>query len=55
MEGDTPTPVGETVDWVKEAEPFAMCIGDLCPECGHSSLLNVEGCRKCYSCKYSEC
>ena len=30
-------------------------IGDLCPECGVASLVNEEGCRKCYSCGYSEC
>jgi ribonucleoside-diphosphate reductase alpha chain len=30
-------------------------IGDLCPECGHAALVNEEGCRKCYSCGYSEC
>ncbi len=30
-------------------------IGDLCPECGHASLVNEEGCRKCYSCAHSEC
>lgn len=29
--------------------------GDLCPDCGHASLINEEGCRKCYSCGYSEC
>jgi ribonucleoside-diphosphate reductase alpha chain len=28
---------------------------DLCPECGQASLVNEEGCRKCYSCGYSEC
>jgi ribonucleoside-diphosphate reductase alpha chain len=28
---------------------------DLCPECGHASFVNEEGCRKCYSCAYSEC
>jgi len=28
---------------------------DLCPECGHASVVNEEGCRKCYSCGYSEC
>jgi ribonucleoside-diphosphate reductase alpha chain len=54
-EGDTPTPLGEAVEWTKEPEPSTMHIGDLCPECGHASLLNVEGCRKCYSCGYSEC
>lgn len=30
-------------------------IGDMCPECGHASVINEEGCRKCYSCGYSEC
>lgn len=30
-------------------------IGDLCPECGEASLVNEEGCRKCYNCGYSEC
>ncbi len=30
-------------------------IGDLCPECGAASLVNEEGCRKCYTCGYSEC
>ncbi|MDP2966460.1 MAG: adenosylcobalamin-dependent ribonucleoside-diphosphate reductase [Pelolinea sp.] len=55
MEGDALTPMGEAVEWTKEPEPSPMRIGDLCPECGHASLLNVEGCRKCYSCGYSEC
>ncbi len=32
-----------------------MRIGDLCPECGEASVINEEGCRKCYSCGYSEC
>lgn len=30
-------------------------VGELCPECGHASVINEEGCRKCYSCGYSEC
>lgn len=30
-------------------------IGELCPECGMATLVNEEGCRKCYSCGYSEC
>ena len=30
-------------------------IGDLCPECGQAALVNEEGCRKCYSCGFSEC
>jgi ribonucleoside-diphosphate reductase alpha chain len=32
-----------------------MTIGDLCPECGAAGVVNEEGCRKCYSCGYSEC
>ncbi len=30
-------------------------LGDLCPECGAATLVQEEGCRKCYSCGYSEC
>ncbi len=30
-------------------------IGDLCPECGQATLLNIEGCKKCINCGYSEC
>lgn len=30
-------------------------IGDLCPECGQATVVNEEGCRKCYTCGYSEC
>ncbi len=29
--------------------------GDLCPECGHAALMNMEGCRRGYSCGFSEC
>ena len=28
---------------------------DFCPECGEASLAYEEGCKKCYSCGYSEC
>ncbi|MCL4835509.1 MAG: adenosylcobalamin-dependent ribonucleoside-diphosphate reductase [Caldilineaceae bacterium] len=30
-------------------------IGDLCPDCGEAAFLNVEGCKKCHICGYSEC
>ncbi len=30
-------------------------IGDICPECGEAAFLNIEGCRKCHVCGYSEC
>jgi ribonucleoside-diphosphate reductase alpha chain len=29
--------------------------GDLCPECGHATLVKEEGCSRCYSCGHSEC
>lgn len=35
--------------------PVPVIVGDLCPDCGNSSLVNEEGCRKCNSCGYSEC
>lgn len=28
---------------------------DICPDCGAGSLAYEEGCKKCYSCGYSEC
>jgi ribonucleoside-diphosphate reductase alpha chain len=37
------------------ALPTPAIVGDLCPDCGNSSLVNEEGCRKCNSCGYSEC
>jgi ribonucleoside-diphosphate reductase alpha chain len=45
------------------SEPVQLTIGinqsslkkDLCPSCGNASLVLEEGCKKCYSCGYSEC
>jgi ribonucleoside-diphosphate reductase alpha chain len=37
------------------ARQAALRKSDLCPECGEASMVNEEGCRKCYSCGYSEC
>jgi ribonucleoside-diphosphate reductase alpha chain len=36
---------------------LSLKLGDLCPECGQASVINEEGCRKCYApgCGYSEC
>ncbi|MEA3335642.1 MAG: adenosylcobalamin-dependent ribonucleoside-diphosphate reductase [Chloroflexota bacterium] len=45
-----PEPAGEQLTL-----PMPRQIGDLCPDCGNSTLLNVEGCRKCHVCGYSEC
>jgi ribonucleoside-diphosphate reductase alpha chain len=36
-------------------QPPLFKVGDLCPECGQAAVVNEEGCRKCYSCGYSEC
>jgi ribonucleoside-diphosphate reductase alpha chain len=42
------------VDLLSPAQ-MKMKIGDLCPQCGEAAVVNEEGCRKCYSCGYSEC
>ena len=44
----------ETFQEINQAENW-LEVGDLCPECGQAALVNEEGCRKCYSCSYSEC
>jgi ribonucleoside-diphosphate reductase alpha chain len=36
-----------------DSSPSRM--GDLCPECGEATMVSEEGCRKCYSCGFSEC
>src|SRR5207244_215986 len=28
---------------------------DLCPSCGDSAFVRIEGCQTCYACGYSEC
>jgi ribonucleoside-diphosphate reductase alpha chain len=50
--GQTPEPApGESSSFETNQKP----IGDLCPECGAAALVNEEGCRKCYTCRFSEC
>ena len=44
----------ENVEELRVADSW-LEVGDLCPECGQAALVNEEGCRKCYSCGYSEC
>ncbi len=34
---------------------FDTNLFDLCPSCGAGTLANEEGCKKCYSCGYSQC
>lgn len=53
------------VTGIQSSEPFtpthissvesATSLFDICPDCGSGSLAYEEGCRKCYSCGYSEC
>jgi ribonucleoside-diphosphate reductase alpha chain len=38
---------------IQEQQPRGLF--DLCPECGEASFAHEEGCKKCYSCGYSEC
>jgi ribonucleoside-diphosphate reductase alpha chain len=40
---------------VASARQMALRTSELCPECGEASMVNEEGCRKCYNCGYSEC
>lgn len=35
--------------------PETRKLGELCPECGQATLINEEGCSKCYTCGHSEC
>ena len=39
----------------QQALPVEQSEFDLCPSCGVASLAYEEGCKKCYSCGYSEC
>ena len=49
-------PAPETESAEQLALPIAQRpIGDICPECGEAAFLNIEGCRKCAVCGYSEC
>jgi len=45
------TPQGD----LSASEGITTGLFDICPECGSGSLAYEEGCRKCYSCGYSEC
>ena len=45
----------DEVDEIAPPKIDIHMVGDICPECGHASVINEEGCRKCYNCAYSEC
>ena len=38
-----------------EKKPAAASQADICPVCGNATFLNIEGCKKCFSCGHSEC
>ena len=44
----------ESLPLEAKADPQAASF-DICPECGVASFAYEEGCKKCYSCGYSEC
>ena len=37
------------------AKAVAEMSADLCPSCGDSTFVRIEGCHSCYACGYSEC
>ncbi|MCG8349756.1 MAG: hypothetical protein MI924_18475 [Chloroflexales bacterium] len=37
------------------AESELIVSGEICPECQNAAIINEEGCRKCYTCGYTEC
>lgn len=39
----------------KSPESSAFANTDVCPECGNYTLVQEEGCAKCYSCGFSHC
>ncbi|HSB11830.1 MAG TPA: adenosylcobalamin-dependent ribonucleoside-diphosphate reductase [Blastocatellia bacterium] len=46
--------VGSAASSHKSAGVAASSV-DLCPSCGDSAFVRVEGCQTCYACGYSEC
>jgi ribonucleoside-diphosphate reductase alpha chain len=50
-----PLPGSQAYQPAASARQSALRMGDLCPECGEATMVNEEGCRKCYTCSYSEC
>ena len=45
----------ETAAASHKSSPAAVGSVDLCPSCGDSAFVRVEGCQTCYACGYSEC
>lgn len=53
--GQMAAEAGGAVEVERAPASQPMAIGELCPDCGNASLVSEEGCRKCYSCGFSEC
>ncbi len=47
--------VTETTQASLIPSPQPKGLFDICPTCGEASFAHEEGCKKCYSCGYSEC
>lgn len=50
----------ETGPVLKRSQPLLIAqekagLFDICPDCGEATFVHEEGCKKCYSCGYSEC
>lgn len=51
--------IGSTVSAETQAKFSGKAVSemaaDLCPSCGDSAFVRIEGCHSCYACGYSEC
>ncbi|MBM3460607.1 MAG: vitamin B12-dependent ribonucleotide reductase [Armatimonadetes bacterium] len=47
--------LAEHIGMEDEAPAIPDVTGDLCPDCGHATLVFEEGCQKCHACGYSMC
>lgn len=52
---EAPMPAANISVLTQQALPVEKSEYDLCPSCGEAALAYEEGCKKCYSCGYSEC
>lgn len=55
VEPAEPVVIANPLPLVGDQQPAFHPIGELCPECGEATMINEEGCRKCYTCGHSEC
>ena len=55
VEPAEPVVIANPLPLVGDQQPAFHPIGELCPECGEATMINEEGCRKCYTCRHSEC